>query len=1260
MPSPAPPLVQLPRTRVTAVNVALLVVVSTTIWIVISILVFSQQEGNGLRGLFWHIVLDGVFGLTIAALAYWLVRQGLTLLATTEEALHNSEERLRRITDNSLDLICEIDAQRVFRYASPSYRTVLGYEPEQLMGQSFLAFVHPDDIGLVIAAEQATTAPQRIESRLELRVRHATSHFVWLESMIRFTRDEHAAIQGAVLISRDVTQRKQTAEALTRHARSMAALYETSLEINSQPDTATLLNAIVRRACNLLDTNMGGLYLVNEQDGSIVLVASQPPEVVGTVLRQGEGSAGHVALTGQPLVISDYSMWPQRAAIYEGPPIARVLSVPMKLHDRIIGILSIDGDQPGDFSDDDIRLASLFADQAVLAIQNRQLLEQARAEVLQRRQAEQALRESEGRYRLLIENQGEGICFVDEQESLTFANPAANEIFGLGSGTLVGHNLKEFMSTEDFEIIRRETKIRQTGQTSTYETRIHRADGQLRTLLVTARPRFAVDGTFLGTFSIFRDITTREQAEKELARTQAIAERRNQQLTQILEAGNALRAMLDLDEVLREIVYSAHRSLDFGIVVLNILDPVSNKSRVHSFAGLDEPGRQVLENAEYEREQELQLMRPEFAVGRAYFIPAGTLQWEQDFNGPMYVPDMPRQSVPEAWDPDDVLFIPIELRSGEIVGTIWLDMPRDGQRPTIDSLRPLEIFVNQAVIAIENARLFEAERQRRRELETVYAASRRLTQSLDLTQVLDTILNGVMQLVPAASTQLFLYDGEQLEFGAGLAMSGQKLAQPPIEPRHNGLTYTVARAGEGLFIEDTASHPVFNASFSFQPPLLAVAALPLKIETTTLGVMNVSYSKPHRFDESERRTLEMFAAQAAIAIQNARLHDQVRQYASELEQRVAERTTELDHERQHLQAILDSAGEGIQIMDPEGRIEYVNPTTEDLTGFAAQEIVGQVSRLWDISAGASHSLEQARRQLQQGRAWRGEIINRRKDGGQYDLAVTVTPLKDVQNQITGYVAVHRDITHLKALERLKDQFVSRIGHELRTPLAIIKLHVELLDRGKPEKFNDYVQTLHTQIDRLRRLIDGFLEISQFDAGQVTVHRTSVNINQIARELLLDRRAQFAARHLTLIEELEARLDQRPLKTDRALAAKAIGHLLDNALHYAPHDGSITFNTGMQSYADLDWVTVTVHNDGPGISPEEQPHLFERFYRGEAARDYKVPGAGLGLSLSEAIAKLLDGRLTVDSVPGQGITFTLWLKAAISPDQPRTTIFHGES
>jgi two-component system phosphate regulon sensor histidine kinase PhoR len=284
-----------------------------------------------------------------------------------------------------------------------------------------------------------------------------------------------------------------------------------------------------------------------------------------------------------------------------------------------------------------------------------------------------------------------------------------------------------------------------------------------------------------------------------------------------------------------------------------------------------------------------------------------------------------------------------------------------------------------------------------------------------------------------------------------------------------------------------------------------------------------------------------------------------------------------------------------------------------------------------------------REQILAGQPWQGEIISRRKDDTLYDAAITITPLKDKQQQVTGFVVVHRDITRLKELDRLKDQFVSRIGHELRTPIANIKLYIQLLERGKPDRQSEYLQTLQHEIERLTHLNDSFLEMAELDAGRTALQMSTVDLNQLLRDLLCNVEPTAQRRDLALHLQSEPRLKGPGVTTDRALLARAISNLVDNALQYAPRGAAITVSASRAGTAETPGATVAVHNTGPGISREELSHMCERFYRGEAARDYKVPGAGLGLAIVQTIMHRLNGRLTVDSQPDQGVTFTLWLK-----------------
>ncbi|MEA3351531.1 MAG: ATP-binding protein [Chloroflexota bacterium] len=174
------------------------------------------------------------------------------------------------------------------------------------------------------------------------------------------------------------------------------------------------------------------------------------------------------------------------------------------------------------------------------------------------------------------------------------------------------------------------------------------------------------------------------------------------------------------------------------------------------------------------------------------------------------------------------------------------------------------------------------------QLEVLRQASLSLTSSLTMQSVLDAILEQSLKLVNADDAHVFLYDGEQLSFGSVLWKDG-RTQEPFAEPRQNGLTYNVARIGKSVVVPDLSDHPLY----SDWPLEGAIVGLPLRYSDKVIGVMNIALDQPHEFTESELYILELLADQAAVAIDNARLHEQIQRHAEELEQRVRERTQEL-------------------------------------------------------------------------------------------------------------------------------------------------------------------------------------------------------------------------------------------------------------------------------------------------------------------------------------------------------------------------------
>jgi len=232
-------------------------------------------------------------------------------------------------------------------------------------------------------------------------------------------------------------------------------------------------------------------------------------------------------------------------------------------------------------------------------------------------------------------------------------------------------------------------------------------------------------------------------------------------------------------------------------------------------------------------------------------------------------------------------------------------------------------------------------------------------------------------------------------------------------------------------------------------------------------------------------------------------------------------------------------------------------------------------------------------------------------------------------------------TNRLQIETLRQQLSSLI-HDLRTPLSSIKLHLTLLQRGKEERREDYLATLRREVERLESLVQTALESAQPDPSASPAARQTCDINQVVQALVRDRQEMAHQRGLRFTWHLAPYLP--PVTGNGPMIAQAIDNLIINALNYTPAGGEVAVYTMGHHLGEERWITITVSDTGLGIAPEEISHLFDRYYRGEAARQTGRPGSGLGLALSREIVEAHGGRIEVESQLGQGSSFTIWLPA----------------
>jgi PAS domain S-box-containing protein len=373
------------------------------------------------------------------------------------------------------------------------------------------------------------------------------------------------------------------------------------------------------------------------------------------------------------------------------------------------------------------------------------------------------------------------------------------------------------------------------------------------------------------------------------------------------------------------------------------------------------------------------------------------------------------------------------------------------------------------------------------------------------------------------------------------------------------------------------------------------------------------------------------------------------------------RTLELQAERDRTRSILEALGEAVVVTDPDGQIQYINPATTTLTGFTVAETVGQSWHLWqneELSGGVYTQIEEV---VRTGRAWGGEVIHKRKDGLLYDAVMTVAPLFSpyVPGQVISIVSVQRDITALKETERLKDQFISNVSHELNTPLSIITLLIDnlitLYKRLSDTKRQKMMGDIQTHVRALNELVDSILKISHLDSKRMPREFATFNLDQLIREevekqLPLARQKSLTLRVLGSPQQLMVRGNDGQLR-------QVVRNLVNNAIKYTPEAGHITCECqgftsppapaeakpawpGCPDLPSGEWIAVRVVDTGIGLEQQDLAHVFERFYR--VKPHGTIRGTGLGLSITRDLVELHAGQIAVASTPVDGSIFAFYL------------------
>jgi PAS domain S-box-containing protein len=353
------------------------------------------------------------------------------------------------------------------------------------------------------------------------------------------------------------------------------------------------------------------------------------------------------------------------------------------------------------------------------------------------------------------------------------------------------------------------------------------------------------------------------------------------------------------------------------------------------------------------------------------------------------------------------------------------------------------------------------------------------------------------------------------------------------------------------------------------------------------------------------------------------LGDWLRREVKRTTSSLAEKADLSEAERQKLEAIIANIQDGIVVMDRKKNIILINRTVRDIfdldnkdvTGLALEEVISNADFNALLARASDDPLKYHEINFDDGRVFNAQYTPIPKIGG----AVTM-----------------QDISYLKELDRLKSDFIHTVSHDLRSPLTSILGYTELVERAGPLNPNqqEFLHRLQSSTQHITALINDLLDLGRLEAGFDT-RREFVQLQNILEYSLVMFEVQVKKKNITLITDIAS--DLKALRANPIRIRQMLDNLIGNAIKYTLPEGTVRVSISMQG----DQIVLKVEDTGPGIPPEEQGLVFEKFYRATNTID-GVEGSGLGLAIVKSIVDSHQGRIWVESTIGKGSVFIVLL------------------
>jgi len=775
------------------------------------------------------------------------------------------------------------------------------------------------------------------------------------ETRLAQTQAELQGTQETLQQVRETLQNQEKALALLeeesrRSTTQLASLVRTAAALNRSLDLPTVLDQIVTALMELFPGQRAVIFALDPATNLLKMVAargiSREYWEASQAIPVQVGGRAHALAVNQAIIVDDIEEAPEQRTI---APLARLegfrafIDMPLMRGDKPLGLLSVQFTEPHHFAEQEVNTLRILAEQAATAIDNARLYTETDEELKQRIKALEALQRIVREINVTLNIQQ--IMQLMLREAMAFSGASA------GFVAFCERECSELRAWQGYSLVQVEhlrTMLNAPGKNPVLAQMM--ADPRLlvehdlgtNAQYWVGNPKSLVVGpifyagqlaafmalqapepyTLPASISVFmenlleqasvavgNDRRYREQLERS-----ELMHQRAEQMALLLEVTRTMLSDRPLDDILADVAYAIQEGTGYDLVLISVRE--DQFLRRVAGAGLPLADLERLKQVRQLWPRIQAVLQPRFKLGRCYYIPAEYQHVWQERKLDVFIPEDARMEVgrePGHWHPQDMLLVPLQGTRGEVIGLLSVDKPRDGRVPSAASLEVLELFAAQVALAIENNRLVEDLRRQVTTLRLFNELNRSITAKLDLNQVLETVVSSVTRMLGYDYSTIFMEDYFTHRF-VPLAASGYavELLENISFGMGEGLVGAVAHSGMPLVLDDVTSDP------RYVPGPVEVSAsilCPLLVEGRPVGVLTADRRVKGELTPVDVATMTALADQVSVAIENARLFEEVTRFSHEMEARVAERTEELQVERDRAEMLFRIASELVSSLD---------------------------------------------------------------------------------------------------------------------------------------------------------------------------------------------------------------------------------------------------------------------------------------------------------------------------------------------------------